>query len=149
VLRAEAENSAILLTNLDIQDPEDLVPVLQAAVDAGHKALVIVARNLSDAAMALLMRNRRSGEGVDLRRQIPGPGSDDEADGLTDMAHLTGATPILGDAKQTLYDVHPPLISVGHDWPGPTTSISGSSAGVATRRRCAGTSAICVGLSAH
>ena len=107
VLRAEAENAAILLTNLDIQDPEELVPVLRAAMDAGHKALVIVARNLSDAAMALLMRNRDPEKLWIFAVKSPGPGSDDEADGLTDMAHLTGATPILGDAKQTLYDVTP------------------------------------------
>ena len=107
VLRAEAENAAILLTNLDIHDPEELVPVLRAAMDAGHKALVIIARNLSDAAMALLMRNRDPEKLWIFAVKSPGPGPDDEADGLTDMAHLTGATPILGDAKQTAVRCHP------------------------------------------
>jgi chaperonin GroEL len=107
VLRAEAENAAILLTNLDVQDPEELVPALRAAMDAGHKALVIVARNLSDAAMAVVMRNRDPEKLWIFAVKSPGPGSDDEADGLADMSRLTGATPILGDAKQTLYDVTP------------------------------------------
>lgn len=96
VLRAEAENAAILLTNLDIQDPEDLVPVLQAAMSGGHKSLVIVARQLSDAATSLLMANRSPDKLWSFAVKSPGPGSDDEADGLDDMARLTGARPILG-----------------------------------------------------
>ena len=37
----------------------------------------------------------------------PGPGSDDEADGLDDMARLTGATPIVSGAGETLWNVTP------------------------------------------
>ena len=107
VLRAEAENAAILLTNFDIQDPEDLVPVLRTALDAGHKALVIVARNLSAAAISLLMANRAPDKLWIFAVKSPGPGSDDEADGLADMARLTGANPMLSGAGETLWNITP------------------------------------------
>jgi chaperonin GroEL len=105
VLRAEAENAAILLTNLDIQDPEELASVLQAAMDAGYKALVIVARSLSETATALLMLNRSPDRLWTFAVKSPGPGADDEMAGLTDMARLTGAVPLVGDARHTLHDV--------------------------------------------
>jgi len=107
VLRAEAENAAILLTNLDIQDAEALVPVLRMAIEAGHKALVIVARNMSNAAVALLMANRHPDRLWTFAVKSPGPGSDDEADGLNDLAYLTGGTPIWGSFGQSLRDVTP------------------------------------------
>ncbi len=102
VLRAETENPAILLTNFDIQNPEDLIPVLRTAVAAGHKALVIVARNLSEAAVSLLMANRSPERLWIFAVKSPGPGSDDEADGLEDMARLTGGTPLLSAAGDSL-----------------------------------------------
>lgn len=107
VLRAEAENAAILLTNLDIQDAEDLTPVLRTAGEAGHKALVIVARNMSAAAISVLMANRDPNRLWNFAVKSPGPGSDDEADGLEDMARLTGAIPIIGAAGDTLWKVTP------------------------------------------
>ncbi len=106
-LRAEAENAAILLTNLDIQDAGELVPVLRMAIEAGHKALVIVARNMSNAAVSLLMANRSPERLWLFAVKSPGPGSDDEADGLNDLAYLTGGTPIWGSFGQSLRDVTP------------------------------------------
>ncbi len=105
VLRAEAENPAILLTNFNIQNAEDLIPVLRAAMEAGHKALVIVARNLSEAAVSLLMANRSPERLWTFAVKSPGPGSDDEADGLEDMARLTGGTPLLSTAGDSLAHV--------------------------------------------
>jgi chaperonin GroEL len=67
--------------------------------------LVIVARNLSDAATSLLMANRGPDRLWIFAVKSPGPGSDDEADGLEDMARLTGATPILSAAGDTLWSV--------------------------------------------
>lgn len=105
VLRAEGEDAALLLTNFDFQDPEDLVPALRAALDAGHKTLVIVARNLSDQATGLLLANRDPDRLVCFAVKSPGPGSDDEMAGLEDLGHLTGATPLVSDAGYTPYDV--------------------------------------------
>ncbi len=107
VLRAEAENAALLLTNLDIQDPEDMAPVLRMALDAGHKALVIVARNISDSVTSLLMANRSPERLWMFAVKSPGPGSDDELDGLEDMARLTGAIPLTSTAGEVLSDVTP------------------------------------------
>ncbi len=105
VLRVEAEDAALLLTNFDIQDPEDLVPVLRAAMDAGHKALVIVARNMSDSVTSLLLANRSPERLWLFAVKPPGPGSDDEADGLEDMAYLTGGTPLTSTAGEALSHV--------------------------------------------
>lgn len=81
------ENAAILLTDGDILSPEDLLPVLTAAVHAGIKAVLLMAAKLSESVIGFLNANQERITVMAVK--MPEDGS------LDDLAVLTGARPIL------------------------------------------------------
>lgn len=96
------ENAALLMTDLEIEDPLELVPALRMVVQADIKALVIVARRLSDKAISFLLTNSRPEKLRVLAVKTPGSQAIDQSNALLDMAALTGGEPILRGAGQTL-----------------------------------------------
>jgi chaperonin GroEL len=95
----------ILLTDQPIIRPDQLVPALDACVAAGEPRLVVIAPELSDAALAVLLTNRERGalEGV-LAIQAPSLGNQ-RAGILQDLAAITGGRCIraeLGDRLERL-----------------------------------------------
>ena len=105
--RAELQNAAILMTDLDVEDPRDLIPTLSACVRAGIENVAIIARKISDAAVGMLMLNREKGK-VKLNvvgMKTPGNTSTDQRAALTDMAVLVGGRALLRDAGDSLRDV--------------------------------------------
>jgi chaperonin GroEL len=107
--RAELQNAAILMTDLDIDDPRDLIPALTACVRAGIENVVIIGRNISDVTVGMLMMNREKGKvkinaiGV----KTPGLTSTDQRGPLTDMAVLVGGRAFLREAGDSIRDVQP------------------------------------------
>jgi hypothetical protein len=49
------ENATILISDIEIEDPRQLIPVIEAAMQAEIPSLLIVAGRLSDSAIALLL----------------------------------------------------------------------------------------------
>lgn len=104
---ARLEAPAILLGDLAITDAQQLVPALEAAREAGARSLVVVARELSDDAIALLLLNRRPSEFGTLAVKTPAGEADARA-ALEDLAALTGGRPLFRAAGDTPRDIGPP-----------------------------------------
>lgn len=105
--RADVENAAILITDMDIQDPRDLVPAFSAAVQANFKSVFIVAQKLSDEALAFINHEKTKEKLHVIAAKTPGAGLTDQAATLQDMAILTGGQALTRHAGQTLRDVRP------------------------------------------
>ncbi len=108
-MRAELENPALLLTDFDIQDPRDLVPVLAIVIGLDIAGLTIVARKLSDAVMGLIALNQQQKriKAQIIAVQTPGTGVDAQHNNLTDLAILTGARVFTQAAGAKLSSIKP------------------------------------------
>lgn len=107
--RAELENLAVVATDLDIEDPQDMVPLLTACIKADIEKLLIIARKLSDPVLALFALNREKGR---LKLEMvgaktPGTTADDQRMALTDIAVLTGGRPLFQAAGDTMRHIRP------------------------------------------
>jgi chaperonin GroEL len=100
------EEAAILLTDLEIDDPYELVPILEMVIQADLHSLVVVARRLSTQAIALLLINQQTRENFRvLAVRTPGVSDEEKAVALADMAIATGGRAFLRVAGQTLRGV--------------------------------------------
>lgn len=100
--RAELAAPAIFISDVEFETPEQLAPVLRAAAQAGHKALVIVASKISDRALSLLLVNRSVGQMAVLAVKRPGAMAAESAAALEDLARLTGGRPYASQAGADL-----------------------------------------------
>jgi chaperonin GroEL len=103
--RAEVENPAIFISDLDIQDPEELVPLLKVATAADIRALFLIVGKMSDSAIGLLMANRQAGKLNIIAAKSPGSAISDVAGALQDLAYLTGGTVYADQAGQKLAEI--------------------------------------------
>ncbi len=108
-LRVELENPSLLLTDLDIEDPHDLIPVLALVIRLQLTGLVIVARKLSDAVLALINLNRQQQriKAQIIGVQTPGYGPEAQYNNLTDLAILTGGHPFSRTTGEKLSRIQP------------------------------------------
>lgn len=104
---AEFENPAILISDLEIEDPRQLLPALEVALHAQIPALVIVAEKLSDAAIGFLLANRKPDRFQVVGVKTPGWDINEKAWALEDLAILTGGRPFIQVAGDTLERIKP------------------------------------------
>jgi chaperonin GroEL len=105
--RTEFENAAILITDLSIEDPRELVPVIQAAVDAQINRLVVMCSKMSEQAQALVVQSKTSNKLQITAVKTPGIRSDVQMNSMIDMALLTGGKTLVKAAGDTLEGVKP------------------------------------------
>jgi chaperonin GroEL len=104
-LRTEIENAAILITDLEIQDPAQLVPVIERAMQAQCSGLLVIAQKLSGSAIALLLANSKPDDGFHIAAvQTPGTAPTERGAALLDMVMLTGGNPFLVSAGHKTLD---------------------------------------------
>ncbi|MDQ5853760.1 MAG: hypothetical protein M3380_17175 [Chloroflexota bacterium] len=105
-LRTDLQDTAILIGDLEIEDPRHLAPVLDLAVKSEFRTLMIVAGKLSDSSIACLLQASREPEKFQaIAVQTPGLGMVEQAEAMEDLAMLTGGRPLLkaaGDALHTI-----------------------------------------------
>ena len=89
-LRTEYENAAILISDLDIEGPQQLLPVLELALRNEVRSLIIVANKLSESAIGFLLANKKPEVLHVVAVTTPEYGKEDQAAALQDMAVLTG-----------------------------------------------------------
>ncbi|MHB8629443.1 MAG: TCP-1/cpn60 chaperonin family protein [Aggregatilineales bacterium] len=99
------ENPAIFACDFEIENYRDLIPVLQAANEAGVKQFVIIARSLSEQAIALLVANNKLDKFKVMALKLPGLNPDDRMIALDDLSLLTRATPFIAATGGTLENV--------------------------------------------
>jgi chaperonin GroEL len=105
-LRTQLEDAAVLITDLRVDEANQLVPALEAAAQAGRRSLLVIAAHLAPAAIALLLLNSRDPERFQaVAVRTPGPERSDEIAALEDLAVLTGGRPFVQAAGDTLTGV--------------------------------------------
>jgi chaperonin GroEL len=101
-LRASLENPAILISDLELENPEQLVPLLNLAVQKNIKQVLLVSRSLSEKAMGILLAKPNRERVHVVAVKIPGSRGDAQLDALTDLAVLTGGRALLQVTGDTL-----------------------------------------------
>lgn len=105
--RTEFEDAAILISDLEIDEPQQLYPALEMALRARISRLVIVAGKLSDRALGFLLANRQPDRFQVIAVKTPGWDANQQAAALQDMAILTGGRPFIKAAGETLARIAP------------------------------------------
>jgi len=105
-LRVNVENAAILITDLEIDEPRQLIPVIEVAMQAEIRALLILATKLSDSAIGLLLTASKDPARFQaVAVKAPGLAIGDRAAAMEDLAMLTGGRPFVDAAGSTLTGV--------------------------------------------
>jgi chaperonin GroEL len=105
-LRAEMENAAILISDLEIEDPRQLMPVIEVVMQAEIRSLLIIVGKLSDSAISLLLTaSRDPAKFKAIAVKSPGMTTSDRAASLEDLAILTGGHLLARAAGYTLSGV--------------------------------------------
>ena len=104
-LRTDLENAAILISDLEFDDPRQLFPALALAIDAKIQSLLIVAGKLSESVIAFLLANKKPEQFQVIAVKTPGWGVEEQAAALEDLAVLTGGRPFIKVTGDTLNQI--------------------------------------------
>ena len=104
-VRTELEDAAILISDLDIEAPQRLFPVLELALRANIRSLLIVAGTVSDATIGFLLANKKPDKFQAVAVKTPGWGAEQQAAALEDLAILTGGRPFVEVAGDTFNQI--------------------------------------------
>jgi chaperonin GroEL len=97
--RVEMSRAAVLLSDLEIDDPRELGHALGQMAPTGQTRIVLVAARVGERALGVLAANPQLQV---LLVKVPGLRSDDQADALQDLAALTGARALRAAAGDRL-----------------------------------------------
>ncbi|MCH2188580.1 chaperonin GroEL [Candidatus Gracilibacteria bacterium] len=101
---AEMKDAPILMTDGKISNMQDMLPLLEAMMQAGKKDLVIFADDIDGEALTTIILNRMKGVLNILAIKNPGFGDNKKAL-LKDIAILTGSTIVASDLGMKLENV--------------------------------------------
>ena len=102
---ARLENCAILITDLEINDAQMLLPALRATLGAGYRSLAILARKFSEDALAMMVNASRAGNLAVIGLKTPGTGLTDQFANLQDICTLAGGRTILSGTGESLENI--------------------------------------------
>ena len=100
--RIVMNNCAILLSDLDIDEPAHLLPIINMLMRSGAKALLLVGTSFSENVINLILNNKKPEKFRILAVKTPGNTDDERRAHLSDMAVITGAIPLFKAAGDTL-----------------------------------------------
>jgi chaperonin GroEL len=104
-VQTKFEEAAILISDLEIEEPQQLFPVLELALKTNIRALLIVAGKLSDTAIGFLLTNRKPDKFQAVAVKTPGYGAQEQAWALEDLAILTGGRAFVKAAGDTFSQI--------------------------------------------
>ena len=91
----------ILITDMQIEKPDELVPVLDACARGGVRSLMVIAPEINDAALSLLLVNRQRGILESVAVKAPSHG-DQRVGILEDIAASTGGRCFRREVGETI-----------------------------------------------
>ncbi|MBI2110668.1 chaperonin GroEL [Candidatus Woesearchaeota archaeon] len=97
------EKPYILVTDKEIYDPKELLPLLNKVIATGNRQLVVIADDIRGEAMATLIINYMKNVGLFPAIKAPYY-SNDKYEFLMDLAAVTGANFVAGDLGRKLED---------------------------------------------
>ncbi len=100
--RTVFEDAAIFISDLSLTDPASLVPILEKCIQGGVKRLVIVAKEVSDSVIGLLVNNNRARTIETLAVRTPRVLEQDRVAAMQDIAVLTGGKVFYSAARVNL-----------------------------------------------
>jgi chaperonin GroEL len=103
--QAELEDTTLLITDLFIQDPGQLIPVLKMVIEANIKSLVVVVNEISEKVLSLLLAASRDPAQFRVIAVKAPADIDGQAVLLQDLAMLTGGRVVLSASGDTLNNV--------------------------------------------
>ena len=103
--RAQLEDTAILMTDLDISNPRTMIEVLETAIRANLKTLLIIAKTISEPALAVLLMKQNQEKIKVVAAKTPGLSIDDHREGLEDLAALVGGRLYLQATNDDLHRI--------------------------------------------
>lgn len=101
---AIVEDAALLISDFKVTDPAVLIPPLERCIKAGIKKLVIIAAEMSDAAIGLLVNNARAKSIEVIAVRTPKVQAMDRVAAIEDIAILTGGRPFYSAAYASFED---------------------------------------------
>ena len=105
--RRTLKNVAVFISDLALDDPHDVVPLIREAVNMGAEGLVITAKTISDSILGLLAKNERPGKFEMIAIKTPGTTTGDQTTNLYDLALLTGGRRFLQATGDTAASIQP------------------------------------------
>ena len=106
--RTDLYNPAVLGADLDIKDPIQLGEVLDAVIRSGHKSLLIIARDISEICIGLLVQASKDPEKFQvLAVQAPGPSQARQMAMFQDLSIMTGGHILHQSAGESLKSFRP------------------------------------------
>jgi chaperonin GroEL len=99
-LKAELNDAAIFISNLDLKRAEQLIPVLQVTLKAGLSGLLVIANDFSAEVISFLLANIKPDKFRPIAVKAPGIGPTQQGAALQDLVMLTGGYPFLKAAGE-------------------------------------------------
>lgn len=103
--RTQFIDASILLSDLELDEPEQIVPVLEAVAEAQIPNLVIMANKVSDKVMGTLAVSQKQSKARMVAVKVPGMRLDEQMNALEDLAVLTGGKAFFKAAGDTFKTV--------------------------------------------
>ena len=99
--RTTFEDAALLISDFKIQEPSQLIPALDKCVKAGVKKLIILAKEMSDSAIGLLMTNNQAKTIETMAVRAPKVSGQQQVNAIEDIAVLTGGRAFHADGQDS------------------------------------------------
>ena len=105
--RIAMNDAAILLSDIDIEDAAQLAPLIKALIRAGAKSLLLVAGKFSETVINFILANKKPERFRVIAVKTPGITPQEQFAHLTDIAVMTGASPLYKAAGASLKSMKP------------------------------------------
>jgi chaperonin GroEL len=105
-IRANLEDAAVLMTDFEIENPEQLIPLLHLAIENNLKQILLISNTMSDRAISILLARPNREKVFVVGVKLPGMTFDTQRNALEDMAILTGGKAMQNATGDTLEKIH-------------------------------------------
>ena len=100
--RAVAADAAVLISDLKLDEPRALLPLVVGVMRAGHRGLLLIADSFSDEVKTFLLANQDTRKFAVIPVRTPFTTPDEQLEAMRDIALLTGGKPIVSASGQSL-----------------------------------------------